>query len=108
MNKKRFFVFLACVFLLSSCQFPWTKKVEIISLIPEVSPFEESLALESDYIANLRLRGLIDPGEESLYLVEKKNIVSGYDSGDRSLNILRAYIYLSALEGDFQTKERLE
>ena len=108
MNKKRFFVSLACVFLLSSCQFPWTKKIEIVTLIPEVSPFEASLKLESDYIANLRLRGLTDPGKESLYLVEKKNIVSAYDSGDRSLNVLRAYIYLSALEGDFQTKERLE
>lgn len=100
MTKKSFFVSVVCLCVLSSCQFPWSKKPEIVP--PAVdslsTAFQDSLKLDTDYISHFRLDGFTDPGNETKYLVEKKKLVDAYNAGDRSLNLLRAYIYLSGLE----------
>lgn len=110
MIKKSLFVSVACLCVLSSCQFPWTKKPEIVP--PAVdslsTAFEDSLKLDNDYITHFRLDGFTKTGDKSKYMVEKKKLIDAYNAGDRTLNLLRAYIYLSGLEGDFVTKDALE
>jgi len=64
--------------------------------------------LEFDHIANLRLHGYTQQGSKSIYFKEKESIIAAYNGGDRSQNILRAYIYLTTLEADFETKAKLE
>lgn len=100
MTKKSFFVSVVCFCVLSSCQFPWTKKAEIVP--PAVdslsTAFEDSLKLDTDYIAHFRLDGFTAVGQENKYLGTKKKLVDAYNAGDRSLNLLRAYIYLTGLE----------
>lgn len=114
MNQKILYSTLL-IFVLSSCQLLGTKKTEFVSLddaplpIDSQSPvFDESLKLDRNYIDNFRLDGFTDPGEETKYLVEKKKLIDLYNSGDRSLNLIRAYIYLSSLEGDFAMRGILE
>lgn len=88
------------VFLLSSCQFFGGKKefVPFDSELSQTSAFDQSLQLDLNYINHFRLDGFIDPGQESKYLTEKEKLVQAYNKGDRSLNLLRAYIYLTGLE----------
>lgn len=108
MNKNFFLLPVACLFVLSSCQFPWTKKAEIVPLAPPISSFDESLKLDTE-INNFRLDGFTDTGKETKYLVEKKQkLIDAYNTGNRSLNVIRTYIYLAGLEGDFATKSTLE
>ena len=86
------------LFTLSSCQFFGEKETEFVALDPEVSQmsaFDQSLQLDTNYIANFRLDGFTDPGEETKYLTEKQKLIESYNKGDRSLNLLRAYIYLT-------------
>lgn len=99
------------LFTLSSCQFFGWKETEFVAVNPEVSQisaFDQSLQLDVDYISNFRLDGFTDPGEETKYLTEKQKLVEAYNKGDRSLNLLRAYIYLTGLEGNFSMKSTLE
>jgi hypothetical protein len=80
------------------------KETEFVALDPEVSQmsaFDQSLQLDTDYISNFRLDGFTDPGEDTKYLTEKQKLIDAYNAGDRSLNLLRAYIYLTWLEGNF-------
>ena len=86
------------LFTLSSCQFFGEKETEFVALDPEVSQmsaFDQSLQLDTNYIANFRLDGFTDRGEETKYITEKEKLIQAYNSGDRSLNLLRAYIYLT-------------
>jgi hypothetical protein len=107
MNKKHIFLPVVCIILLSACSlFP--EKKHVIEVVSPLSPFEESLQLDSQHIANFRLHGMTKTGEESVYLREKNTVRDAYNAGDRSINILRAYLYLSALEGDFDMKSKLE
>lgn len=73
-----------------------------------MSAFDQSLQLDTDYISNFRLDGFTDPGEETKYLTEKQKLIEAYNNGDRSLSLLRAYIYLTGLEGNFSMKSTLE
>lgn len=107
MNKNFFLSPFVCLFILSSCQFPWSKKAEIVPLAPPISAFDESLKLDME-INNFRLDGFTDTGKETKYLVEKQKLIDSYKTGNRSLNVIRTYIYLSGLEGDFATKNTLE
>ena len=68
---------------------------------------EQSLRLQSEYINGLRLHGATQPGERSIYFDTKDTIIQAYKKWDRSVNLLRAYIYLSTLEGDFSMKNTL-
>ncbi len=99
------------LFTLSSCQFFGEKKTEFVPLDPELSQtssFDQSLQLDLNYISNFRLDGFTDPGEETKYLTEREKLIKAYKGGDRSLNLIRAYIYLAGLEGDFVIKSTLE
>lgn len=97
MNKKHIFLSVVSLTLLSACSlFPQEKKV--IEVVSPLSPFDESLQLDAEYISHFRLDGLSQPGEESKYLVEKKKLLDQYNAGNRSINVLRAYIYLASLE----------
>jgi hypothetical protein len=107
MSKKTLILSVVCLFVLSSCQFFWKEQSEFIPEKP-VTAFDVSLDLDKNYIANFRLDGFTNSGEESNYVVEKKNLKDAYNAGDRSLNLIRAYIYLSTLEGDFVMKSTLE
>lgn len=99
------------LFALSSCQFFGGKETEFVALdshLSEVSTFDESLQLDLKYITHFRLDGFTDPGEATPYLVEREKLVKAYEGGDRSLNLIRAYIYLASLEGNFALKSTLE
>jgi Carboxypeptidase regulatory-like domain len=103
------------IFVLSSCQFFWPKKVEFVPLDAQPLPidylstaFDDSLKLDKDYISHFRLDGFTKTGQETQYLTEKEKLVSAYNRGERSLNLIRAYIYLTGLEGDFTMKNTLE
>lgn len=104
------FVVIGC---LSSCQFFSQKNSEIVSFdvplgeLPETA-FSDSLELDKKYINNFRLDGFREQGEESTYLVEKKKLIDTYMSGNRTLNILRSYLYLMSLEGNFAQRDILE
>ena len=84
--------------LLSACSLFPQKEKQVIEVVSSLTPFEESLQLDADYISHFRLDGLAVQGEESKYLVEKKKLFDEYNAGNRSINLLRAYIYLSSLE----------
>ena len=109
MTKKTYIFQLVCLFVLSSCHFFSSQRASSVTP-PEkpVSATEQSLRLESDYISNLRLHGATQPGERSIYFDTKKNILDAYSKGDRSVNLLRAYIYLSTLEGNASMRDTLE
>lgn len=99
------------LFTLSSCQFFGEKKTEFVPLdsaLSQTSSFDQSLQLDLNYISNFRLDGFTEPGEESKYLTEREKLIAAYKAGDRSLNLIRAYIYLAGLEGDFIMKSTLE
>jgi hypothetical protein len=99
------------LFTLSSCQFFGGKDTEFVALDPEVSQmsaFDQSLQLDTNYISNFRLDGFTDPGEDTKYLIEKQKLIDAYNAWDRSLNLIRAYIYLTWLEGNFAMKSTLE
>lgn len=63
---KKVLVCLGCIFLLSSCQ-PFWKNKQPQEIVPVVVPqpvtplslSEESLKLDSEYIADLRLHGYV-------------------------------------------------
>jgi hypothetical protein len=108
MHKKHLFLSVVCLCLFSSCQFSSQTSEFVENTQKPVSPHEEALQLEHDYIKWLRLSAPTPPGSESLYLKERGDIIDAYKNGDRSIQLLRAYIYLATLEGDFETKEKLE
>lgn len=62
--------------------------------------------LRTKYIDGLAVNGDVPPGGKSVYLATKKNILDAYGAGDRSENLMRAYIYLTAQEGNFVEKEK--
>lgn len=107
MSKKHLFLPVACLFLFSSCQFS-SDTPEFVRNTQPLSPHEEALELDSDHIMRLRLHAPTPPGAQSIYLKEKNKIIAAYNAGDRSVKLLRAYIYLATLEGDFDAKENLE
>ncbi|MCB9806993.1 carboxypeptidase regulatory-like domain-containing protein [Candidatus Peribacteria bacterium] len=107
MNKKIYLILPVCLLVFSSCRFLGDKKDDRVEIVPSAGIFEESLQLDSDYIKKLRLHGYTNPGETSIYMQQKQDIVDAYKSGDRSINLLRAYAYLSAFEADFQTRDTI-
>lgn len=54
--------------------------------------------LRSKYTDGLAVNGDVPPGGVSTYLTTKKSIIDAYRSGDRSKNLIRAYIYLTSQE----------
>ncbi len=113
--QYRIFLIFFCLFTLSSCQLfsrdPVKsfeiKKNAITQELPATA-FQDSLDLDKNFINNFRLDGFTEQGETSVYLTEKKKLEDAYLAGDRSLNTLRAAIYLTSLEGDFSRKSLLE
>jgi hypothetical protein len=45
-----------------------------------MSAFDQSLQLDTDYIANFRLDGFTDPGEDTKYLTEKQKLIDAYNA----------------------------
>lgn len=74
---------------------------------PPQPELDKANELNSRYIYGLGFHG--DPilGVKSKYLTTKEEIVNAYNRGDRSVNLMRAYIYMLAQEGNFVTKEKI-
>jgi hypothetical protein len=71
------------LFTLSSCQFFGSKETEFVAVDSEVSQmsaFDQSLQLDTDYISNFRLDGFTDPGEDTKYLIEKQKLIDAYNA----------------------------
>jgi hypothetical protein len=70
-------------------------------------PIEKAFQLHKDFIKKLGFQHPLKEGEESTYLKTKQEIIDAYTAGNRTTNLLRAYIYLSSLEGDFAQRDTL-
>ena len=64
----------------------------------EFIPLQEAINLHENYIQKLGFHPHLKEGEESVYLTTKQQIIDAYNAGNRTVNILRAYIYLTSLE----------
>lgn len=70
-------------------------------------PGEKAAKLHKEYIKKLGFQGPLKEGEESTYLKTKQWIIDAYVAGNRTANLLRAYIYLTSLESDFIQRDTL-
>lgn len=70
-------------------------------------PIEKAFQLHKDYIKKLGFHPHLKEGEESVYLKTKQEIIDAYAAGNRTTNLLRAYIYLTSLESDFAQRDIL-
>ncbi len=70
-------------------------------------PGEKAAKLNKEYIKKLGFQTPLKEWEESTYLKTKQEIIDAYAAGNRTTNILRAYIYLTSLESDFTQRDIL-
>lgn len=84
-----------------------SSEVIVYSPPPANSKLDAANELRAKYIDGLGFHVDTAQGTKSTYLKTKKDILDAYQSGNRSPNLMRAYIYLVAQEGDFAEKERL-
>lgn len=84
-----------------------SSEVVVYSPPPANPKLDVANELRAKYIDGLGFHVDTAQGTKSTYLKTKKDILDAYQSGNRSPNLMRAYIYLVAQEGDFAEKERL-
>ncbi len=65
------------------------------------------MKLDQEYILHFGLHGGTLPGEKSIYLTKKQEVVDAYESWARDTNLLRAYTYLLSLESEYTKKEKV-
>ncbi len=70
-------------------------------------PIEKAFQLHKDYVKKLGYQKHLQPGETSTYLSTRQEIIDAYMAGNRTTNLLRAYIYLTSLESDFNQRDSL-
>lgn len=109
----KIFTIAVTIFTISSCTFFSQKNTETIELKSDVlekvaDPFEDSLALDREYISKLGLQWQTPLGVESVYMKKRAEILSQYKEGNTETNLLRSVMYLSSLEGKYSTLQDVE
>lgn len=107
MNIRTIFAFWV-LFLFSSCSLFPEKESQVLqlesqSIVVPSDPFADSLVLDREYISQLGLWWQTPLNEESVYMKKRDEIFSRFQSGERSHQILRSYMYLSSLEWNYDT-----
>ena len=78
-----------------------TPEVIIYSPAPPDQKLDTVNALYSTYIRGLWFHADTHTGDKSTYQTTRKSIIDAYANGDRSSNLMRAYIYLLTQEWNF-------
>jgi hypothetical protein len=86
---------------------PATPEVIVYSPPPPNPKLDAANELRTKYIEGLGFHADDIQGEKSRYLTTRKSIIDTYNSGDRSPNLMRAYMYMTAQEGNFTEREKI-